>query len=40
MSYARSEMKDFKALAPEAYDIVAALGQAAAKAGIESRCSS
>ena len=35
MSYARSEMKDFKALAPEAYDIVAALGQAAAKAGID-----
>jgi AhpD family alkylhydroperoxidase len=28
-------MKDFKALAPEAYDIVAALGQAAAKAGID-----
>jgi len=35
MSHARSEMKDFKALAPDAYDIVAALGQAAAKAGIE-----
>jgi AhpD family alkylhydroperoxidase len=35
MSHARSEMKDFKALAPEAYDIVAALGQAAAKAGID-----
>jgi AhpD family alkylhydroperoxidase len=31
----RSEIKDFKALAPDAYDIVAALGQAAAKAGIE-----
>jgi AhpD family alkylhydroperoxidase len=35
MSHARSELKDFKALAPDAYDIVAALGQAAAKAGIE-----
>ena len=28
-------MKNFKALAPDAYDIVAALGQAAARAGIE-----
>jgi AhpD family alkylhydroperoxidase len=35
MSHARSELKDFKALAPDAYDIVAALGQAAAKAGID-----
>ena len=35
MSHARSELKDFKAQAPDAYDIVAALGQAAAKAGIE-----
>jgi AhpD family alkylhydroperoxidase len=35
MSHARSEYKDFKALAPEAFDIVAALGQAAAKAGID-----
>jgi AhpD family alkylhydroperoxidase len=35
MSLARSELKDFKAQAPDAYDIVAALGQAAAKAGIE-----
>ncbi len=35
MSHARSEMKDFKALAPDAYDIVAALGQTAAKAGID-----
>jgi AhpD family alkylhydroperoxidase len=35
MSHARSELKDFKALAPEAYDTVAALGQAAAKAGID-----
>src|ERR1700733_3575820 len=35
MSHARSEYKDFKALAPDAYDIVAALGQAAAKAGID-----
>jgi AhpD family alkylhydroperoxidase len=35
MSHARGELKDFKAQAPDAYDIVAALGQAAAKAGIE-----
>jgi len=35
MSHARSEYNDFKAQAPDAYDIVAALGQAAAKAGIE-----
>jgi AhpD family alkylhydroperoxidase len=35
MSHARSELKDFKAQAPDAYDIVAALGQAAAKAGID-----
>ena len=31
----RSERKDFKALAPDAYDVVLALGQAAAKAGID-----
>jgi AhpD family alkylhydroperoxidase len=35
MSHARNELKDFKAMAPDAYDLVAALGQAAAKAGIE-----
>jgi AhpD family alkylhydroperoxidase len=35
MSHARSEMKDFKTLAPEAFDIVIALGRAAAKAGID-----
>jgi AhpD family alkylhydroperoxidase len=35
MSHARSEYKDFKALAPDAFEIVAALGQAAAKAGID-----
>jgi AhpD family alkylhydroperoxidase len=35
MSHARSEMKDFKTQAPDVYDIVAALGQAAAKAGID-----
>ena len=35
MSHARSEWKDFKTLAPDAYDIVAALGRAAAKAGID-----
>src|SRR5216684_1363878 len=35
MSHARSEQRDFRALAPDAYEIVAALGQAAAKAGID-----
>jgi AhpD family alkylhydroperoxidase len=35
MSHSRSEAKDFKASAPDAYEIVAALGQAAAKAGID-----
>ena len=35
MSHARSEYDDFKMLAPDAYDIVLALGQAAAKAGID-----
>ena len=35
MSQARSEPRDFKALAPDAYDIISALGQAAAKAGID-----
>ena len=35
MSHARSEPKDFKALAPDAFEIVSALGQVAAKAGID-----
>jgi AhpD family alkylhydroperoxidase len=35
MSHARSEYKKFKALAPEAFDVVTALGQVAAKAGID-----
>jgi AhpD family alkylhydroperoxidase len=35
MSQARSEYEDFKALAPELYDVVLALGQAAAKAGLD-----
>jgi AhpD family alkylhydroperoxidase len=35
MSHARSEYEDFKALAPDAYEIVAALGRVAAKAGID-----
>ena len=35
MSHARSEYEDFKALAPDAYDIILALGQAAGKAGID-----
>jgi len=39
MSHARSEWKDFKAQAPDGYNIVAALGQAAAKAGIDNNCS-
>jgi AhpD family alkylhydroperoxidase len=35
MSHARSEYQDFKKLAPEAFDIVTALGRAAAKAGLD-----
>jgi AhpD family alkylhydroperoxidase len=35
MSHARSEYQDFKALAPDAYDTVLALGQLAASAGID-----
>src|ERR1700734_2133682 len=35
MSHARSEMSDFRKQAPDAHEIVAALGQAAAKAGID-----
>jgi AhpD family alkylhydroperoxidase len=35
MSHARSEYKNFKAIAPDAYDIVAALGQVASKAGLD-----
>jgi AhpD family alkylhydroperoxidase len=35
MSHARAEQMDFRALAPDAYDIVVALGQAAAKAGCD-----
>jgi len=35
MSHARSEYENFKTLAPDAYDIVLALGQAAARAGID-----
>jgi len=35
MSHARSEFEDFKALAPDAFDAVTALGQAAAKAGLD-----
>src|SRR5512139_575261 len=35
MSHARSEYEDFKALAPEVYDLVLALGKAAAKAGLD-----
>jgi AhpD family alkylhydroperoxidase len=35
MSHARCEYDDFKLLAPDAYDAVAALGHAAAKAGID-----
>jgi AhpD family alkylhydroperoxidase len=35
MSHARSEYEDFKALAPDAYDAVLALGRIAARAGID-----
>ena len=35
MSHVRSKYEDFKTLAPDAYDIVLALGQAAARAGID-----
>jgi AhpD family alkylhydroperoxidase len=35
MSHARSEWKDFNALAPDASEIVANLGQVAAKAGLD-----
>ena len=35
MSHARSEYEDFKRLAPDAYDLVLALGQLAAKAGLD-----
>jgi AhpD family alkylhydroperoxidase len=35
MSHARSELNEFKTLAPDAYDLVSALGQAAGKAGID-----
>src|SRR5450631_3867877 len=35
MSHDRSEQKDFKTLAPDAYDAVFALGSVAAKAGID-----
>jgi AhpD family alkylhydroperoxidase len=35
MSHARSEYEDFKRIAPDAYDLVLALGQAAGKAGLD-----
>src|ERR1700682_5168089 len=35
MSLARKEYEDFRTLAPDAYDIVLALGKVAAKAGID-----
>jgi AhpD family alkylhydroperoxidase len=35
MSHARHEYEDFKALAPDAYDVVLALGQLAGKAGLD-----
>jgi len=35
MSHARSEYEDFKGQAPDVYDLVLALGQAAAKAGLD-----
>lgn len=35
MAHARSEYDDFKRIAPDAYDLVLALGQVAAKAGLD-----
>ena len=35
MSHSRGEYKDLQAMAPDVYDLVAALGRAAAKAGID-----
>lgn len=35
MSHARSEYEDFKRIAPDAYELVLALGQLAAKAGLD-----
>src|SRR6202171_700879 len=35
MSLARKEYEDFRTLAPDAYDIVLALGKVAAKAGVD-----
>jgi AhpD family alkylhydroperoxidase len=35
MSHARSEYEDFRRIAPDAYDLVLALGQLAAKAGLD-----
>ena len=37
MSHARKEYRDFQTLAPDAYDIVLALGKVAAKAGIDTQ---
>src|SRR5690349_23632128 len=35
MSHARSEYENFKALAPDVFDVVLTLGQVAAKAGLD-----
>jgi AhpD family alkylhydroperoxidase len=35
VSHARSEYEDFKKIAPDAYELVLALGQVAAKAGLD-----
>jgi AhpD family alkylhydroperoxidase len=35
MSHARSDYEDFKKIAPDVYDLVLALGQVAAKAGLD-----
>ena len=35
MSHGRSEYEDYKALAPDAFEIISSLGKAAAKAGID-----
>jgi len=37
MSHARSEYEEFKRIAPDAYDLVLALGQLAARAGLDTQ---
>ena len=37
MSHPRSEYEDFRKIAPDAYDVVAALGQVASKAALATK---